>query len=64
MGDRIPRLHWHRSSFSGGLNNECVEVAYHLRKVWVRDSNSPRRTILQFSRPAWTEFLAELPPSP
>ncbi|GGP77282.1 DUF397 domain-containing protein [Streptomyces abikoensis] len=60
MGNGIPRLHWHRSSFSASANNECVEVAYHFRKVWVRDSNSPDRAILHFGRPAWTEFLAEL----
>ncbi|MEU1826473.1 MULTISPECIES: DUF397 domain-containing protein [Streptomyces] len=64
MGDRIPRLHWHRSSFSGNPGQNCVEVACHLRKIWVRDSNSPNGSILRFSRPAWTEFLAELPPSP
>jgi hypothetical protein len=51
---------WKKSSRSTHAGN-CVEVA-HLpqRTVGVRDSkdNGPGRTVLTFSRPAWSVFLA------
>ncbi|MDQ2585323.1 DUF397 domain-containing protein [Saccharothrix yanglingensis] len=47
---------WRRSSYSGGGNTECVEVAFAPGAVGVRDSKdaAPR---LAFSPTAWHAFL-------
>lgn len=50
---------WRRSSYSGGGNTECVEVAFAPRAVGVRDSkNSASR--LAFTPTAWHAFLGGL----
>ncbi|WP_370419502.1 DUF397 domain-containing protein [Streptomyces sp. QH1-20] len=54
------RPHWHRSSFSGGAEDNCVEVAYDDHEVWVRDSNAPNLPPLSFAHRPWQEFLARL----
>ncbi|GAA1303432.1 DUF397 domain-containing protein [Saccharothrix xinjiangensis] len=47
---------WRKSSYSGGANTECVEVAFEPVSVGVRDSKNtaPRLT---FSPTAWRAFL-------
>lgn len=50
--------HWRKSSYSGGSNGDCVEVADHLPgTVPVRDSKDPHGPFLTFSAPAWASFL-------
>jgi hypothetical protein len=41
----IPTIHWRRSSYSGGDNNECVELVGTLDAV--RDSKNPDGPILR-----------------
>lgn len=50
---------WRKSSYSGGTNDNCVEVAGNLPGVVaVRDSKNPSGPALAFSPGAWREFLA------
>ncbi|MFT7834911.1 DUF397 domain-containing protein [Saccharothrix sp. BKS2] len=51
---------WRKSSFSGGGNTNCVEVAFAPEAVGVRDSKNtaPR---LAFTLTAWRAFLGKLP---
>lgn len=50
---------WRRSSYSGGNNGTCVEVADGLTGVVpVRDSTDPDGPALVFRREAWTAFVA------
>ncbi|PZG14334.1 DUF397 domain-containing protein [Nonomuraea aridisoli] len=51
-----PELVWRRSSAS--VTGECVEVAFGSQRVYLRDSNSPDGSILEFSRSDWVAFLA------
>ncbi|MFF5131762.1 DUF397 domain-containing protein [Streptomyces syringium] len=60
MGDQKIRPHWRRSSFTGAADNNCVEIAFVHREVWVRDSNAPNRPPLSFAHRPWQEFLARL----
>ncbi|WP_326645999.1 DUF397 domain-containing protein [Streptosporangium sp. NBC_01755] len=49
---------WHKSSYSGGSSDNCVEVATNLPGfVAVRDSKDPSGPMLTFSPTAWTDFL-------
>jgi len=41
----IPTIHWRKSSFSGGENSDCVELAGTLDAV--RDSKNPDGPILR-----------------
>ncbi|HET6292823.1 MAG TPA: DUF397 domain-containing protein [Kribbella sp.] len=41
----IPTIHWRKSSFSGGGNNDCVELVGTLDAV--RDSKNPGGPILR-----------------
>jgi len=44
---------WRKSSFSGGTNGGCVEVAWPHPAVAVRDSKNPDGPALSFPRPGW-----------
>ncbi|MFI8944500.1 DUF397 domain-containing protein [Streptomyces syringium] len=60
MGDQNFRPLWRRSSFSGPGTDNCIEIAFVHREVWVRDSNAPHRPPLSFAHRPWQEFLARL----
>ncbi|MGI5528409.1 DUF397 domain-containing protein [Streptomyces syringium] len=60
MGDQIFRPLWRRSTFSQNIDGNCVEVAFLLHEVWVRDSNTPDRPPISFHHRPWQEFLARL----
>jgi hypothetical protein len=52
---------WRKSSYSGGDNGSCVEVADGFPDVTpVRDSKDPQGPALVFPAAAWTEFLADV----
>ncbi|SHM59830.1 DUF397 domain-containing protein [Actinacidiphila paucisporea] len=52
---------WRKSSFSGGDNGSCVEVADGVPGVMpVRDSKDPQGPALVFPAAAWTAFLADV----
>ncbi|MFJ2132063.1 DUF397 domain-containing protein [Streptomyces sp. NPDC087845] len=49
---------WRRSSYSGGANGECLEVADGYATVPVRDSKAPGGPALVFSADGWSSFVA------
>ncbi|MFC3576100.1 DUF397 domain-containing protein [Streptomyces yaanensis] len=53
-------LKWHKSSYSGGDADGCVEVTVEGAHVLVRDSKRRTGPVLVFRRAAWCGLLAEL----
>ncbi|GAA1350405.1 DUF397 domain-containing protein [Streptomyces beijiangensis] len=52
---------WHKSTYSGGEGNNCLEVAAAFPGlVPVRDSKNPHGPALTFRAPAWSAFIATL----
>ncbi|SOE73143.1 protein of unknown function [Streptomyces sp. OV198] len=52
---------WHKSSYSGGGGDNCLEVASgHPTLIPVRDSKNPLGPKLTFRADAWTAFVAHL----
>jgi hypothetical protein len=55
-------VHWRKSSYSGGANNDdCVEVAFG-ETVAARDSKAPAAGALEVPPAAWLAFTAQLTP--
>ncbi|MEV0489598.1 DUF397 domain-containing protein [Streptomyces atratus] len=54
------RVHWFKSSYSGGSGTECVEVADLHSAVGVRDSKRPRGLHIAVRHSAWSGFVAFL----
>jgi hypothetical protein len=50
-------LTWRKSSYSGG-NGNCVEIAWPVPEVAVRDSKHPAGPALAFPTAMWRTFLA------
>ncbi|WP_037908483.1 DUF397 domain-containing protein [Actinacidiphila yeochonensis] len=48
---------WRKSSYSGGDNGDCVEVADLPGVTAVRDSKDPCGPALLFGAGAWAEFV-------
>ncbi|MER7856304.1 MULTISPECIES: DUF397 domain-containing protein [Streptomyces] len=48
---------WRKSSYSGGANGECLEVADGHASVPVRDSKTPTGPTLTFSPQDWSAFV-------
>lgn len=48
---------WRKSSYSGGANGECLEVADGHASVPVRDSKTPTGPTLAFSPQGWSGFV-------
>lgn len=48
---------WYKSSYSGGSNAECLEVARGHAHVPVRDSKAVTGPALLFSANGWTAFV-------
>ncbi|GCB48212.1 DUF397 domain-containing protein [Streptomyces sp. NL15-2K] len=49
---------WHKSSYSGGGGDNCLEVADgHPALVPVRDSKNPHGPKLVFRASAWSAFV-------
>jgi hypothetical protein len=49
---------WRKSSYSGGGNGECLEVADGRVAVPVRDSKVPHGPALVFGAGGWASFVA------
>ncbi|MGW0764120.1 DUF397 domain-containing protein [Streptomyces sp. NPDC002676] len=49
---------WHKSSYSGGDQGECLEVARGHAVVPVRDSKALTGPALIFSTDGWASFVA------
>ncbi|PAZ15332.1 DUF397 domain-containing protein [Streptomyces sp. SA15] len=48
---------WYKSSYSGGDQGDCLEVARGHADVPVRDSKAPTGPALVFSGGGWTSFV-------
>lgn len=54
-------LIWFKSSYSGGNETECLEVAMSpAHRVLVRDSKQPEYAQIGLGAPAWRGFIASL----
>jgi uncharacterized protein DUF397 len=52
-------LHWFKSSYSGGNDGSCVEVAFPpAGGVALRDTKDRTRTAHRHTTAAWSAFLA------
>ncbi|MFC9649401.1 DUF397 domain-containing protein [Streptomyces sp. NPDC056937] len=49
---------WRKSSYSGGSQGECLEVADGYADVPVRDSKNPHGPALFFPAAGWSVFVA------
>lgn len=49
---------WRKSSYSGGSQGECLEVADGYMGVPVRDSKDPHGPALVFPADGWSSFVA------
>ncbi|CDR07116.1 DUF397 domain-containing protein [Streptomyces iranensis] len=49
---------WFKSSYSGGSNGDCLEVAQGRADVPVRDSKDPHGPALVFESSAWSAFVS------
>ncbi|MFD3485089.1 DUF397 domain-containing protein [Streptomyces sp. NPDC058665] len=49
---------WRKSSYSGGGNGDCLEVADGHPVVPVRDSKFPQGPALVFPIPGWSSFVS------
>lgn len=56
--DEGPTIVWKKSSKSN--SGSCVEVAFVLGSVLIRDSKRADGPVLTTSAPAWTAFLAHV----
>ncbi|MER7976068.1 DUF397 domain-containing protein [Streptomyces sp. NPDC095817] len=59
--EEVPAAAWFKSSYSGGNETECVEVVILPSRTAVRDSKRPTGPRLDFSSPAWADFVASVP---
>lgn len=48
---------WRKSSYTGGENDYCVEIAILPETVGVRDSKDPTGGVLMFDHEKWAEFV-------
>ncbi|MGW6744052.1 DUF397 domain-containing protein [Streptomyces sp. NPDC055025] len=53
-------VRWRKSSYSGGGNGDCLEVADGYASVPVRDSKKPTGPTLLFQPADWTSFIESL----
>ncbi|MFH9298716.1 DUF397 domain-containing protein [Streptomyces sp. NPDC017520] len=55
-----PLTGWRKSSYSGGANAECLEVADGHATIPVRDSKAPAGPAVVFSADGWSSFVTAL----
>ncbi|MCX4396552.1 DUF397 domain-containing protein [Streptomyces sp. NBC_00264] len=59
IADSAPLTGWRKSSYSGGANAECLEVADGYAVVPVRDSKAaPTGPTIVFTAEGWTSFVS------
>jgi hypothetical protein len=54
----LAKAQWFKSSFSGGNDDNCVEVAFLGPDIAVRDSKDPSGPALIYSIEEWTAFMS------
>ncbi|MER5982935.1 DUF397 domain-containing protein [Streptomyces sp. NPDC001787] len=60
LADSTALTGWRKSSYSGGANGECLEVADGHLSVPVRDSKTPTGPAILFSPDGWSSFVAAI----
>lgn len=55
---------WRKSSYSGGHEGDCVQVADLNNHIGIRDSKNPAAGHLTLTRQAFTTLLTHLTPRP
>ncbi|MGW7466825.1 DUF397 domain-containing protein [Streptomyces xantholiticus] len=53
----VPDSLWFKSSYSGGNETECLEMAFTTDGTAVRDSKRPHARLLIVHRAAWEDFI-------
>ncbi|MER5883061.1 DUF397 domain-containing protein [Streptomyces sp. NPDC001941] len=49
---------WHKSSFSSGATNDCVECSTNTPAVMVRDTKDHAMGVIEASHSSWALFTA------
>lgn len=60
IADSASLTGWRKSSYSGGANGECLEVADGHATVPVRDSKAPAGPAVAFSADGWSSFVTAI----
>jgi hypothetical protein len=59
--ERIDAPGWRKSSFSGGSESACVEVAHDASHILVRDTKDHGRgSIHRYTQSEWRAFVAKM----
>lgn len=56
-GSESAPVAWQKSSFSGGNQGACVEVAFAGEGILLRHSRNPSGPVLSFTHTEWLAFL-------
>ncbi|GAA4317072.1 DUF397 domain-containing protein [Actinomadura luteofluorescens] len=59
-----PHTRWRKSTHSGGVENNCVEVADLIGLIGIRDSKNPTAGHLTLTRQHFTSLLTHLASQP
>ncbi|MFD8864896.1 DUF397 domain-containing protein [Streptomyces sp. NPDC059590] len=51
---------WFKSSYSGGSNGDCLEIARGHADIPVRDSKDPNGPALVFEPSSWSAFVSAI----
>ncbi|MBD2897291.1 hypothetical protein amrb99_62500 [Actinomadura sp. RB99] len=62
MNTPEPQRLWRKSTYSGGVENNCVEISVLDGRIGVRDSKAPAAGHLTLTRRDFADFLAHLRP--
>ncbi|WP_433547630.1 DUF397 domain-containing protein [Streptomyces sp. CA-294286] len=60
VSDTTALTGWYKSSYSSGVQGECLEVARGYGDVPVRDSKAPHGPALVFPPAGWASFVRAL----
>ncbi|MFC9931698.1 DUF397 domain-containing protein [Streptomyces sp. NPDC127190] len=58
--DIAPEEAWFKSSYSSDGTGNCVEAAYLVSEIGVRDSKDKQGPALVFPRSSWTAFISSV----
>lgn len=59
-----PKANWRKSTYSGGVENNCVEIADLNDRIAVRDSKAPHTGHLTLTRQSFAALLTNLASKP
>lgn len=53
-------MNWRKSSYSGDNSGNCIEVADHSSRVFVRDTQDRTGPVLRYTPDAWRVFAEQV----